>query len=218
MRIATWNVERLKHRRELDKILLACTQADADILVLTETDERVNLCYHTIIRTPKLTEIAPKYYKPTENRVSIFTRYKCLRQFPTYDKYTALCAELETEKGNLLVYGTIIGIYGNRNENFKTDLPKQIEDFKRLSAGHNLCVCGDYNLTFSDNYYHTEEGRNAINECFSQIGMRILTAERPCCVDHIALPDRLIAGSTVTTQEWNLDKSLSDHKGIVVEF
>lgn len=218
MRIATWNIERLKHKSELDEILLECLQINADILVLTETDVRVKPDYRSAIQTPLLCEIAPDHYRPTENRVSVFTKYRCLRQFPTYDKYTALCAELETEKGCLLVYGTIIGIYGNRNKNFKADLSEQIKDLRQFAPGHDLCICGDFNLSFSDNYYYTKAGRSDINDCFSQIGVSILTAEAPCCIDHIALSDSFLSGKNVTVAEWNSEKTLLDHKGIVVEF
>ncbi len=62
MRIATWNVERLRHKRELDRILIACSQVNADILVLTETDTRLKPCYQTVVQTPMLSEIAPEYY------------------------------------------------------------------------------------------------------------------------------------------------------------
>ncbi len=40
MKIATWNVERLKHCASLDKLLQACERVRADILVLTETDTK----------------------------------------------------------------------------------------------------------------------------------------------------------------------------------
>ena len=41
MKIATWNVERLKRKSELDKINSIIDEIDADIFVLTETDERI---------------------------------------------------------------------------------------------------------------------------------------------------------------------------------
>lgn len=41
MKIATWNIERLKHRRELANIMRSCEEAQADILVLTEADVQV---------------------------------------------------------------------------------------------------------------------------------------------------------------------------------
>lgn len=45
MKIATWNVERLKHKKTLSEIIAACEQVRADILVLTETDELVKPDY-----------------------------------------------------------------------------------------------------------------------------------------------------------------------------
>lgn len=217
MRIATWNIERLKHNRKLDEITEACNLIGADILVLTETDARVRPEFSFDYHTPCLAQIQPEYYKPTENRVSVYTRYPCIRQHPTYDRYTALCVELETEKGALLVYGTIMGIYGNRHKNFKEHLPCQIEDFRRLSAdGHNLCIAGDFNQSFSDNYYYTKAGRDMLLDCFDGLGIRILTAGQTWCIDHIALSEHFTDMTSVQINEWNLDKRLSDHKGIVV--
>ena len=52
LRIATWNIERLKHKNSLEQILLACEQIQADILVLTETDHRVCPDYQYSFHTP----------------------------------------------------------------------------------------------------------------------------------------------------------------------
>ncbi len=218
MRIATWNVERLKHRQSLSDILLACEQAKADILVLTETDEHVRpSSFRYCFQTPKLVEIAPGYYKSTEIRVSIFTSYNCVRCHSTYDKYTALCVELETELGSLCVYGTIIGIEGNRRPSFKKDLQKQIRDFARLTAdGKHLCIAGDYNISFSDNYYFTNFGRDALIQSFADNRVRLLTEKSPECIDHIAVSQDFVKEMPVSLEEWNSEKRLSDHKGIVV--
>ncbi|NLB54664.1 MAG: hypothetical protein GX811_02660, partial [Lentisphaerae bacterium] len=116
MKIATWNVERLKHHKSLHEIKSLCEQTHADILVLTETDERLRPNFKYSFHTPTPQAVyrkgysSPVIYLPTENRVSIFTNYECLGQHPTFDPYTALCIEVKTEKGRLLVYGTIIGI------------------------------------------------------------------------------------------------------------
>jgi len=42
MRIATWNVERLKHKSSLEEMRRLCEDSQADILVLTETDARLH--------------------------------------------------------------------------------------------------------------------------------------------------------------------------------
>ena len=36
------------------------------------------------------------------------------------------------------------------------------------------------------------------------------------CIDHIAVSTEFVGNSIIHVEEWNLDKSLSDHKGIAV--
>lgn len=217
MRIATWNVERLKHWRQLPEIVAACEQAAADILILTETDARIRPAFRYCFQTLCPAEIAPGYYAPTERRVAIFTNYECVRRHATYDKYTALCVELATELGNLCVYGTIMGVEGNRRASFREELPRQLEDIAGLAAaGHNICVGGDFNLSFADNYYFTHFGRDALTKSFTANGIRLLTANVSECIDHIAVSERCLGGVEPDIAEWNQAKSLSDHKGIVV--
>lgn len=216
MKIATWNVERLKHKRLLQEMILACNQLKADILILTETDKRIRPSFSYCFQTPNLTEINPRYYRPTENRVSVYTNYKCVAKYPTYDKYSAICVELETELGNLLVYGTIIGIEGNRMPSFREDLYKQVKDFDRLTAdGKPLCIIGDYNISFADNYYFTNYGRDTIRRCFSENHIMLLTENTRECIDHIAMSNEFILNTEAIIDEWNLDRKMSDHKGVV---
>lgn len=144
MKIATWNIERLKHKTNLDTITTILDGLHADILVLTETDQQVKLSnYPYNISTPALSAIEPKNYNRTENRVTIYSKYEIVNQYATFNEYTSLCVALKTEQGNLLVYGTIMGIYGNRHADFKTDLAQQLTDFDRLSVHNNLCIVGD---------------------------------------------------------------------------
>lgn len=231
MKIATWNVERLKHRSSLNRILTVIENVQADILVLTETDERIKPNYRYGFYTPKLCYTTSDYhmrgkykdyavaefYKPTENCVSIYSNYPCVQQYETYDKYTALCVELETPAGTLMVYGTIIGILGNRDESFKQDLLLQIKDYERLSKAGNICISGDFNCSFADNYYFTNFGRNTLSASFFDNDIYLLTENQLECIDHIAISKNFIDNSKINISEWNLDKSLSDHKGIVTE-
>ena len=219
MKIATWNVERLKHKASLEEIRRLCEDCQADILVLTETDARLHPNYRSACHTPLLYEQQPDYYKPTENRVSIFSNYPCIASYTTYDARTALCVELETERGPLIVYGTIMGIYGNRHPNFKQDLSEQVKDFKRIAdTGKPLCVVGDYNLSFCDRWYYTGFGRETVLQSFHENRLQLLTAKMAECIDHIAISEDFVRGSSIEIHEWNLEKSLSDHKGIVVRF
>lgn len=217
MRIATWNVERLKHHKEKDLMLREIDKAAVDILVLTETDIRLLPDFPHYYQTPLLAEEQSFYYADTENRVAVFSKYECIRRHKTYDEKTAICVELVTEKGNLLVYGTIIGISGNRRADFLPDLKAQMEDFRRLTdEGHDICIIGDYNLSFSDGWYYTKGGRKLVEDTFSECGISILTRDRAECIDHIAISNHF-ADKVISIDEWNYDKRMSDHKGIVVE-
>ena len=221
MKIATWNIERLKHDQSLEKIIAACECVNADILVLTESDDRIRLnyrhCYHTPtppdLRLPAYER--PLHYRASEHRVSIFTNYRVIRQLRTYDEHTALCLELDTSEGALVVYGTIIGVLGNRRSSYENDIIHQSADWKRLTAdGHSLCVCGDLNCSFADNYYYTKSGRAMLRQSFQECSMRILTESAEQTIDHIVISDHMVQNSNVQLSEWNQDMSLSDHKGI----
>lgn len=216
MKFATWNVERLHHKNKLPSIIEACGQMAADIFVLTETDTRLDLGYKTHVQTYSLADTA--FYQSTERRVEICSNYELAGRRETFDDHTAVCAEILTERGALLFYGVIIGVYGNRHENFKTDLPHIISDIDRLAAeGKPLCVCGDFNISFSDNYYFTNNGRSALEEMFARNSLELLTRNQAECIDHIAISRGFIDGLTSAVREWNQDKKLSDHKGIFVE-
>jgi hypothetical protein len=219
MIIATWNIERLKHKSDIVLINSILDELKAGILVLTETDKQAApVNYKFCVQTPKLKEIKPDYYLESENRITIYTNYEITRQHETYDKYTSLCVELETELGPLIVYGTIIGIYGNRNSNFNADLSLQIKDYQKLSIEKNFCLIGDYNISFADNYYFTHNGRNELNKVFKECELNLLTRDISECIDHIAVSERFKTNLEIEIGEWNLDKKLSDHKGIYVDF
>ena len=67
-------------------------------------------------------------------------------------------------------------------------------------------------------YYFTKAGRNIILQFFSENNIELLTANRPLCIDHIAISKQFVLGFDIHIEEWNTEKTLSDHKGIAVEF
>ncbi len=222
MRIATWNVERLKHKKAHDRILRAIEKVQADVLILTETDERVHPPYQYSVHTRRLCEAPAEYtlpsiYASSENRVSVFSIYPIVGEYETYDPYTAICPDIETPWGCLLLYGTIIGIMGNRRPSYKIDLLRQCDDIKRLSAVGDLCVCGDYNCSFADNYYFTNFGRNTLLQTFAETQIELLTKSQLECIDHIAISRNFISGDKISITEWNFNKMLLDHKGIIAD-
>ena len=50
------------------------------------------------------------------------------------------------------------------------------------------------------------------------MGGSILTRNQKECIDHIAISERFCGKEKVSVEEWNQEKVLSDHKGIVVDF
>lgn len=219
MRIATWNVERLSPQKRQLGIWENLKRVDADILVLTETDRQIQPAYAYAYHTPLLPEtVGGDYYRPTENRVSIFAKVPAIRQYAVADANTSLCVELATERGPLVVYGTIFGIHGNRRPSFRQDIEEQMEDVRRLAEhGHVICLCGDFNCSFFDNYYFTNWARQTLTDTFAACDLELVTGGQPECIDHIALSRSFPREGNVTVREWNLDKTLSDHKGICID-
>ena len=219
MKIATWNVERpndsSKDRNA--KIIETLKEVDADILVLTETNSIIQPGpAYCSFATDSLPLSEGCIYSRGENRTTIWSKYPITKQIATHDRLTSLCVSVQTPLGFMSVYGTIIGIYGNREKSFDADLKKQIEDWKWISATGNICIVGDFNITFADNYYYTKEGRQKIEDCFAEIGITNLTHQIAENIDHIAISASFLKSCQCKTEVWNLDKSLSDHIGVCV--
>ena len=215
MKIATWNLERVvKNSTKSLTIIESLKNINADILILTETNEFIDLGEdYNILHSTKLTVTL---YKEGERRVSIYSKYKILGQSETFNNETSICSTLATPFGKLAVYGTIIGIFGNRNENFNTDLDKQLLDFEKFSKQENICIAGDFNISFFDNYYFTETGRLKLNSAFENLHLRNLTKNIAENIDHIVMTEKFIENCNFKTETWNLDKKLSDHIGVCV--
>lgn len=215
MKIATWNLERPKKTGPRMQQQIKCLkEIDADILILTESNEAVfpgdeYNYFHTDILKDSL-------YKEGERRTSIYYKYALMGTLPTFRSDTSICTKLKTPFGELAVYGTVIGIHGNRRKDFDADLVKQLEDFEKISANENICIGGDLNISFSDNYYFTTVGRPKLNDSFNKLKLTNLTAGIPQNIDHIIISDAFLKGKSVKLFEWNRDKKLSDHIGVCV--
>ena len=131
MKIATWNIERpTSSSKRLPLIIERLKQVDADILILTETNDTIDLGEnYTTFHTSELIET---FYKAGEKRVGIYSKYKSREQLKTFRDDTSLCVLLETPLGDLVVYGTIIGINGSKRQNFTDDLALQLIDFDKI--------------------------------------------------------------------------------------
>ncbi len=107
MKIATWNLERpvdLADKR-VELIRQRIDQINADIWILTETNNKLRPGeqYHGLAST-----LIEDTHKPNECRTAVWSRFPIISQVPTFDSKTAVCLEIDSPKGLMLVYGTII--------------------------------------------------------------------------------------------------------------
>lgn len=208
MKIANWNIERLKHIDKHEVMQSLCNDAGADFFVLTESDTRMGLNYKNCFQSEVLgtddtfVRDSGIKYKDTERRISIYTDYNPVETYHTFDDRTALCVEFDTLEGNIIVYGVIIGVLGNRHPSFKADLDKIAEDIRRFAeTGKPVCIAGDFNCSFGDKYYYTKYGRDTSKRAFEDAGIQILTENQPECIDHIALTSSLVKDKKVVVSE-----------------
>jgi len=76
---------------------------------------------------------------------------------------------------------------------------------------------GDYNISFVDNFYFKNQGRNELNNLFRECKLNLLTGDIAECIDHIAISENFTENMEIEIGEWNLDKKLSDYKGDFLE-
>lgn len=216
MKIATWNIERYDNKNRV-KILEKLEEIDADILVLTETSQDISLKNYNQVST----KVLPKnhesiLYKANENRVSIYSKYKICNLYETYDEYTTVCTELETPYGLLLVYGSIIGVFGNKQPKFNNDLVGHLTDFERLFKNQNICIAGDFNITFTGQAWPSKVARQKILDVQEKYKLVSETQKITNAVDHILLSEHFIHGKELEIYTWNNDKKISDHEGYML--
>lgn len=191
---------------------------DADVLVLTEADTRLQLpSYPFRVETESLE--AP-FYRESERRVIIHSRFPVVGHLPTYDQQTAICPLLQTDDSGIVAcYGTVLGIYGNREASYETHLKKQAQDWRDIvKTPSPLVIAGDLNMSFFDNYYYTKKGRAALLAVFKECDLNISTDGVPEMVDHIVMSNSLRKAGKYDLvyfiDVWNTTKYLSDHVGI----
>lgn len=177
MRIATWNLDHASNgSRPIDLQIEQIKKIDPDIIVLTETCENVDLTesgYKASLLSEK--NIYGKYWS------SIWSKFPIVNQIAnklgTYDPETAACAEIETDNGNIIVYGTIITWCGDPGPDTDNKSPYWLEhhrsifdhgdDWNKLIRKNEknlpFFVCGDFNQTRDkSNAYCSKGGQNIL--------------------------------------------------------
>ena len=110
IRSATWNIERPKnaHQTRSQRILDKIGDLRADIWILTETHDAIlpDIDYH-VASSPTVTD-PPICHNDGEHKASIWSRWPIIRQVRTSTDHRAICAILDTPRGEIVVYGTVL--------------------------------------------------------------------------------------------------------------
>lgn len=231
MRIGTWNVEyaavEAKNRLRLQRL----HQADADIWVLTETHDRLDLPGYAAVSSPPSRRGGGRW-------VTIWSRLPVVETIPTIDPDRTVAAIVEAPPGPMVVYGTVMpwhsdpgreGTAKNWTEHYRV-IPEQGVEWRRLLERHpgvHLCVAGDLNATVGySGYYGTKFGRQLLADALDGAGLVCVTREengreglvvRPF-IDHVCMSRELGESATIVDAwEGTVDGvRLSDHSGVVV--
>ena len=112
MKTINFNIERLLILSKLKPIIQLIKSYDADLIVLTETNSTLidlGEDYFEYNTTPLLrNQDNVNFYREGENRVSIYTKYPIKSIIQTINEFTCLAIEIDTDFGELIIYGTII--------------------------------------------------------------------------------------------------------------
>lgn len=226
MKIATWNLERPRQtKRPSEKNRLISERlrsVDADIWVLTETNSCIDLRPdYEPFASEELEPCEKCNYTRGENRSTVWVR----RTFPAKrervsDPLTSACVSVSTNRGDLVVYRTVIGPFGHPSLN----VDEQIEDWRRVQAdGRDVCIAGDFNIQFSRSDRFTDGSKVKVASCLKNLRLVNLTSGIDENIDHIVISSRRLTHSPHSeTHLWNLEKErhvpkLSDHIGVAVQ-
>lgn len=188
-RIATWNLERPKNGTDKTiRALRKIREISADILVLTETSNAINL-------EPEYWSIKSTPYErtPGEQWITIWSKWSIVKAIETFDSKRTACGLIESPFGQVIIYGTIIpyhmaGVTGNRypHTGYKTwefhekDILAQSADWLKIGLtfpGIPLMIIGDFNQTRDDlpKGYGTKTGRELLTTALNNNKLTCLT-------------------------------------------
>ena len=220
LKIVTWNLMRPNTKTYNRNSVFHETlrSLDADIIVLTETNGLMDLGNdYFLSKTKALPSDHEGFpYSDGENRTTIYSKYPFTRHFNTYDEYTAVCSEVLTPFGHLIIYGTIMGVTGGKDSRFKSDFEKQMMDIVAISQNGSTCVAGDLNITLSGYAYPSHAIINDVNDFFEDNAIEILTRNISDTVDHIAISQQFLVNLNFETERLPFDKKITDHNLVIV--
>lgn len=236
-RIATWNLERPKQNSwaKNPRLLSQVNVINADLWILTETNAAIALTGYEPVQSLPL----QNYHQQGENFVTLWSRWPILQQLPTFDPVYAVCAEVDSPWGAMIVYGTLI-VYRDEPDahgqviqwqEHRRSLRQNCEDWARLRKDypqHKFCIAGDFNQNLDDTvWYGDREAREFLCTALEQLQLRCCTTKdfraagfSRATIDHIFLSKDLDS-HFIEMAAWEginpAREKMSDHNGVWVE-
>lgn len=237
LRIGTWNLDHARGVAARGRRLAVLAAADADIWVLTETnDDHALEGYVGVHSAPR------RESRPGGRWVSIWSRLPVLRTVAVADADRTAAALIETALGPVAVFGAVLPWHSDRGETPSDPPPRnwqeqnrvtplQGEAWRALRAAFpqaRLCVAGDLNMNLGGPHlYGTAHGRGLLAQAMAGAGLACLTAFdrvpagllRQGLIDHVLFDAADAEGARVVAA-WEGRAAdgavLSDHSGVVV--
>jgi len=188
MRIVNWNVQRprltgRKNALQINHLI----GLKPDISILTETSTAID---HGPEYLAYFTEPSPR--KPGDSEAVAArwvrnSRFYVVGPVETSDPQEAVCVELESDFGPILVYASIVPYHGYKGQNGTSDpwdahkkaIRWHAQDWARMRArfpGHGVIVGGDFNQTRGGmGGYGTAEVRQLMTEALAAAGLTCVT-------------------------------------------
>lgn len=237
IRIATWNLERPKLRgwtknpRIMDKI----KEVNADVWILTETNAAITPGdeYFSAATLP-----VPIYHSLGENFTTIWSRLKLVRKIPTFHPDMAICVEIESPFGQMIVYGTIItyandrGPKGNskRWKEHRKSILRHSDDWyliRNQFPDHHFVAGGDFNQSRDGSgWYEDKKSVQLLTDGLQRSSLICVTEDdvrkngklkRRASIDHICVSEGLTADFSVWEGANDDNQKMSDHNGVMVD-
>jgi len=184
-----------------------------DILILTETHSSINPGNEYVsASTTKLPRNFEGFdYSEGETRVIIYSKFPIRQLYDTSDEYTSVCCEVTLPARTLIIYGTIIGITGGKDRRFKKDFEKQKADIIKFSETNNICVAGDFNVSFSGYPYPSIKTIKEVRDFFEKVELNVLTRGNVNSPDHIAVSKAFLQNVSIQCLQIPFEKKVTDH-------
>jgi hypothetical protein len=239
VRVGTWNLDHATTVRHDRLRIAALVDADADVWVLTETDDRL---------TPgaafQPAHAASRPACPVGERwVSLWSRFPISEVLDVEDPLRTVAAVLDAPTGRLLVIGVVLPWHADRGDD-PTDppqrnwaehrrvIPQRIAEWRRLAAAHAdaaLVIAGDFNTDLMagtgapQRTYGTQAEAALLRQMLTDLGMAVPTrgqthpTDGGYLIDHIAVDGEQAGAPRVSVPEVN-GRPLSDHPLVSVAF